>query len=273
MALPHRVKQLALTVGLSALFAVSTLIIDKWGGEAMPPAAKSLQKQSAPSSHKAASPIKKLDYGHYTIWLDCRVRGAVRFYYKATRDVGNEKRHSRFYLDGNVPKDCQQFNASTYKKKGQRYDRGHLVPANHLDHSKTAIKTSNYMANIIPQHANVNRGAWLLTEEITECYRDISPLTVFGGVIYGTTPEDDYFIKSHGIPTPEAMWKVIQREGDAIAWLVPNSDQASRKRLDDYLVSISELEQRVGLKMAIPEQLKGVRPARSWPLPRGCNKG
>ncbi|HIG39559.1 MAG TPA: hypothetical protein EYQ14_03340, partial [Gammaproteobacteria bacterium] len=43
--------------------------------------------------------------------------------------------------------------------KGQRYDRGHLVPANHLDYSKKAIKQSNYMTNILPQAANMNRGA------------------------------------------------------------------------------------------------------------------
>ena len=39
------------------------------------------------------------------------------------------------------------------------------------------------MTNILPQAANMNRGAWLLTEEITECYRDIDELLVIGGVI------------------------------------------------------------------------------------------
>ncbi|TXK92768.1 DNA/RNA endonuclease G, partial [Methylococcaceae bacterium HT1] len=64
----------------------------------------------------------------------------------------------RFYLDPKVPKECQQYSAKTYKAKDQRYDRGHLVPANHLDYSKTAIKASNTMTNILPQAANMNRG-------------------------------------------------------------------------------------------------------------------
>ncbi|CAK0752970.1 hypothetical protein CCP3SC5AM1_1940006 [Gammaproteobacteria bacterium] len=31
----------------------------------------------------------------------------------------------------------------------------------------------------------MNRGAWLMTEEIIECYRDISNLEVIGGPIWG----------------------------------------------------------------------------------------
>ena len=38
---------------------------------------------------------------------------------------------------------------------------------------------------ILPQSANMNRGAWLLTEEIVECYRDIGELLVIGGVVWG----------------------------------------------------------------------------------------
>jgi DNA/RNA endonuclease G (NUC1) len=43
------------------------------------------------------------------------------------------------------------------------------------------------MTNILPQAANMNRGTWLLTEEIIECYRDIDELLVIGGVIGGTS--------------------------------------------------------------------------------------
>lgn len=63
------------------------------------------------------------------------------------------------------------------------------------------------MTNILPQVAQMNRGAWLLTEEIVE-FRDIDELLVIGGVIWGNNPADDYFILSHGVKTPDAFWKV-----------------------------------------------------------------
>ena len=114
-----------------------------------------------------AAEIKRLDYEGFTVWVDCEKRGAVKFQYNAQRDTGNFKRKKSFYYDPDLPKNCQQTSTKSYKEPGQRYDRGHLVPANHLDYSKKAIKQSNYMTNILPQAANMNRGAWLLTEEIT----------------------------------------------------------------------------------------------------------
>lgn len=83
-----------------------------------------------------ASGVLKLDYDGFTVWLDCAERGAIKFRYTAQRDTGKLKRHDTFYLDPNVPAECQQKSAKAY---GRRYDRGHLVPANHLDHSKAAF--------------------------------------------------------------------------------------------------------------------------------------
>ena len=34
------------------------------------------------------------------------------------------------------------------------------------------------MTNILPQAASMNRDAWLLTEEMTECYCDINELLI-----------------------------------------------------------------------------------------------
>jgi len=39
------------------------------------------------------------------------------------------------------------------------------------------------MINILPQAASMNRGAWVLTEEKTECYRDIDELLIIGDVL------------------------------------------------------------------------------------------
>ncbi len=224
--------------------------------------------------------ILKLDYTGFTVWLDCDIKGAVRFRYNAQRDTGNAKRHHKFYLDKNVPKHCQQNTTKSYKGKQKtgRYDRGHLVPANHMDSDPKAIHDSNYMTNIIPQAANANRGAWLQTEEIIECYRDIDELLVVGGVIWGNDTSDDYFYRSHGIRTPDSMWKVVLRgaKGDerVISWIVPNTQDAKRKKLDKYIVSVSDIEQMTGQKInEVPDYLKDDKARSSWLIPKGCNKG
>jgi endonuclease G, mitochondrial len=220
----------------------------------------------------AHAEILRLDYEGFTIWVDCEKRGAVRFRYNAQHDEGNNKRQRKFYFAPSVPKGCQQTSTKPYKKAGARYDRGHLVPANHLDYSRLAIRQSNYMVNILPQAANMNRGAWLYTEEITECYRDIDELLIIGGVVWGSNPSDDYFIQSHGVKTPDAFWKVVIRSNRVIAWLIPNSQQATRKRIDDYLISLEDLEEITGETFPVDQYLKFEKPERSWLIPRGCNK-
>ncbi|MGZ8189397.1 MAG: DNA/RNA non-specific endonuclease [Methylosarcina sp.] len=47
-------------------------------------------------------------------------------------DTGSAKRYNQFFLDPDVPSECQQTTAKGYVNG---YDRGHLVPANHLDQS------------------------------------------------------------------------------------------------------------------------------------------
>jgi endonuclease G len=221
-----------------------------------------------------AEKLIKLNYEGFTIWLDCNRHGAVKFQYNAQHDTGTAKRSDKFFLDPNVPKECQQKTAKAY---GNNYDRGHQVPANHLDFSESAITASNTMTNILPQAANMNRGAWLRTEEIIECYRDIDELLVLGGVIWGNNKADDYFLASHGVATPDAFWKVVIRgtgqDEQAIAWVVPNTKEATQQKLDDYLVSVQQIERLIGEKIAVADYVKHDKLASSWLIPKGCNKG
>jgi endonuclease G len=221
-----------------------------------------------------ANSLLRLDYEGFTVWLDCARRGAIKFRYNAQHDTGIAKRYDDFFLDPHVPAACQQISSKAY---GHNYDRGHLVPANHLDASASAIKATNTMTNILPQAANMNRGAWLLTEEIVECYRDIDDLLVIGGVIWGNNPADDHFVRSHGVQTPDAFWKVIIRgtgqDERTIAWIVPNSTEATKKNLDQYLVSVDELERVTSEEIPVADYAKHDKPTVSWLIPIGCNKG
>ena len=217
--------------------------------------------------------VLKLDYQGFTLWLDCEKRGAVKFQYNLQHDSGNEPGAKDFKLDPSVPKECQQTSTADY---GHGYDRGRQVPANHLDYSPEAIMQSNYMTNILPQTMQMAQGAWLQTEQIIECYRDIDKLLVIGGVIWGDNPADDYFVKSHGVKTPDAFWKVVIRgagkDEQAIAWVVPNTKDATQNNLDDYLVSLGELEIITGEKIPVANFVKNDKPSASWVIPAGCKR-
>ncbi|CAG0994775.1 Nuclease [Myxococcaceae bacterium] len=214
--------------------------------------------------------LLRLDYEGFTVWLDCKERGPVKFRYNAQRDTGSATRADNFTLDPSIPKECQQTSAAAY---GQGYDRGHQVPANHLDASPVAIKQSNFMTNILPQTSQMNRGAWLLTEEIVECYRDIDELLVMGGVIWGNNPADDYFVKSHGVKTPDAFWKVVVRgSGNSIAWIVPNTKDATKGKLDSHIVTVEQIEKLTGERLPVTGDARTTKPKGSWVVPIGCDK-
>ncbi len=241
---------------------------------------ESIEPTTAPITHdnaeicKVSDNILKLDYSGFTLWLDCSKRGAIKFQYVAQHDTGSFKRYDKFSLDPKVPKECQQYSAKAY---GMKYDRGHQVPANHMDNSEASIRQTNYMTNILPQAANMNRGAWYQTEKITECYRDIAELLVIGGVIWGNNAADDYFVQSHGVKTPDAFWKVIVRgvgsDQRTIAWRVPNSQETIGKRLDQYLISVDEIEKITGEKIPVADYAKHKKLSASWHIPVGCNEG
>jgi endonuclease G, mitochondrial len=218
-----------------------------------------------------AKPIKHLAYEGFTVWIDCAIRGLIQFQYAIGADTGNFPRSQDFARYPTVPKKCRQKSTRSY---GKGYGRGHMVPANHMDGSQTAILQTNHMTNILPQAHALNEGAWLATEEIIECYRDLEPLQVYGGVIWGRNTKNDRFEKSHGIKTPDYFWKVVVRsDGQALGWIFPNTAAPTYDLLDRYLVTLADLETRIKQTLPIEEWARRAIPTTSWPLPADCNKG
>lgn len=152
------------------------------------------------------------------------------------------------------------------------------MPSNQMDHSELAIRQAHYMSNIVPQAAPFNQGIWVRTEEVSECYRDLAPVQVYGGVVYDN-PANDFFLESHGIRTPDGFWKTILTTGvdgqtRAIGWYIPN--QATLEPLDRYIRSIAELEGLLGadtVSIEASDEVKAPKPKRTWPRPRDCDLG
>ena len=99
-------------------------------------------------------------------------------------------------------------------------------------------------------------------------------------MVHGDTASDtnDFYLSSHGIRTPEFLWKALittdpaTGAGKAIAWLIPNTTGLGA--LDRYIVSIAELEQRLGaasVRISASAALKAMKPQTTWALPSGCS--
>lgn len=59
----------------------------------------------------------------------------------------------------------------------------------------------------------------------------------------------------------------------AIAWIVPNSQDATAKRLDQYLVSVDDIENAIGEKIPLADYAKHDKLNVCWQLPVGCDEG
>jgi len=204
---------------------------------------------------------RQVDYQGFTLWLDCDKRAATRFEYSLGKDTGDVKRTgSEYRLDPSLG-DCQQLSTKSYwKESGKTHQRGHLVAFNHLDYSPESAADANQMANILPQHKTMNMGAWKVTEEITECFREFGTLLVVGGAIWD---DETRMLEVHGVDIPDYFWKVIIRDDEAIAWIMPNDKTATAEALDTFLVGLKEVEKETGVTFDLGYD-KDAKPERSW---------
>lgn len=251
---------------LISLLLIATLVFTGCGGGST----SNPQQTSFPTNRLS------LDYGGFRLLYDCDLKSAIRFEYELGTDSGNFNRPTTFNLDPNLSKNCaQQMTTNSYASVVSGWDRGHLVASNHMDYDAAYLLSANYMTNIVPQLASFNQGLWKETENITECYRDLARIQVIGGVIYSDS-SNDFFLASHGIKSPDYFWKTLittnsNNQIETISWLFPN--QNGLTNLNSFIVSIDELERRVGadlIGLDLGIAIKLQKAPKSWEVPKNC---
>ena len=222
------------------------------------------------SKNSSNDNVVVIDYGFYQLNYNCDKGGFDNFSYTTVPDSGNLDRYGSFHYDDQVGKLCNYSNArirkakntKTYKspsRKHAQYDRGHGTHQNIWDHDKNLMKETNYMANIVPQEKNQNRrGLWRLSEETTECYRDLDTVKVVGGNIWGNDSSNDYFVKSHGVVTPDYLFKIILINNEPYSFIIPNTSEVTRDNYSNYMVSISDIENKTGYTFDFNDNIKSI---------------
>lgn len=253
-----------------------------------------------------------LQYDFFFIQYNCDKKGFDYFEYDTVKDTGNLPRLEPFHQEERLPKDCRQKSTGTYKKpkliaskeyidvamqkikddgfvkafkdsmknaqpltveSNQQFDRGHGNHQNIWDHNAKYMYETNSMANVVPQDSELNRkGLWRHLEKVTECFRDDHSVHVIGGNFWGTNTVNDYFMESHGVVTPDYLWKVLLIDGTKIyAYFMPNDSTPTAYNGNNYITTVSWLEKQLGYKINVPESLKSVKATSTPKYPKSCS--
>ncbi|MCA1771630.1 MAG: DNA/RNA non-specific endonuclease [Halomonas sp.] len=137
---------------------------------------------------------------------------------------------------------------------GSGYDRGHLAPnyAIAAVHGRSAQLDTFYMSNMTPQRPKLNRQLWQRLEEAVMDHfaPRFDRLQIITGPVFPDNFMDNAFNRVGLVEVPEAFYKIIVAPHDeaplALAFIMPQ-DVRGNEPLDDYLVSIDDIETRTGL--------------------------
>ncbi|EWG98599.1 DNA/RNA non-specific endonuclease [Halomonas sp. BC04] len=161
---------------------------------------------------------------------------------------------------------------------GSGYDRGHLAPnyAIAVVHGREAQQQSFLMSNISPQSPDLNRRLWQRLEEVVidHFVPRFGVVQVITGPVFPERFLDNVTNRVGLVEIPEAFYKIVVVPADepmGLAFIMPQ-DVRGDEPLDDYLVSIDEVEARTGLNFfpRLPEEtaevLEGEVVAEGWAL-------
>lgn len=178
----------------------------------------------------------------------------------STRLLGEANRKQcKFRPDPSVPELFTAHNED-YLKSG--WSRGHMAPAGDNKSSEQAMAETFYLSNIVPQNYENNAGFWnrleMYCRELTERFSDV---WVVSGPLMKPQITDDgkktvsyQLIGKDEVAVPTHLYKVILAQkdpsSDALAvgaFVVPNAPIGFQHQLQEFQVSVCDLERESGL--------------------------
>ncbi len=165
--------------------------------------------------------------------------------YKLTAEMLNHeteyKRSDNFRPDPAV-KSAQ---LKDYSRKG--YDRGHLCPAEDFAYDWDLMDETFFMSNMTPQVPDFNRGIWKdLEGNVRKWAQKYGEIYIVTGPLLD---DADEYIGVSKVTIPKAFYKIIYynhpNNPRAIAYIIQN--QISTEILDEFVVSIDDIEKRTGI--------------------------
>ena len=129
-----------------------------------------------------------------------------------------------------------------------KYDRGHMAPLGSFD-GTPGWEEVNYLSNITPQKAALNRGPWKQLESVerTLIQTCLAAYVICGTLYESSMPSLPSADEPHVVPS--SFWKVVvcQTSKDTLvaSFIFPQEVQQSASYLD-FSTTLQEVEQRSG---------------------------
>ena len=155
---------------------------------------------------------------------------------------GNEKRAKRFFADARLPSG-ERAELEDYKNSG--YSRGHMAPAGDMT-TPAAMAQSFSLANMVPQNAQHNGGAWNKIEQDTRHYVKRAKGDVFvitGPVFTDAAPR----IGANGVKVPTYLFKLVYDATTLRAWA--HWQENREGETVGQPISYQELVKRTGVEL------------------------
>ncbi|MBV5261983.1 DNA/RNA non-specific endonuclease [Synechococcus moorigangaii CMS01] len=126
----------------------------------------------------------------------------------------------------------------------RNYDRGHLAPL--ASFRGKNWQQVNYLSNITPQKASLNRGAWKDLEEYErDLVREYGEVYVIVGTSYDNQPLS-LINADEPNDIPDYFWRIIQYNNTTEAYFFPQ-DTPSGTDFRQGKTTVNEIEQQSGL--------------------------
>jgi len=188
--------------------------------------------------------LRELCYEAFAVLHSGKTRTPVFVVQRLNRqsiEDADEKRAKRFFADARLPS-AERAELEDYKGSG--YSRGHLAPAGDMP-TPSAMVQSFSLANVVPQNAQHNSGAWSKIEQNTRHYVRRAKGDVF--VITGSVfAEDAPQIGANGVRVPSYLYKLVYDATTHRAWA--HWQQNREGEAVSRPISYGELVDRTGVE-------------------------
>ena len=159
------------------------------------------------------------------------------------------------HTDGEYPRDNNYYEdedvsfpkATNEDYKGSGWSKGHMCPAGDNKWDAEAMRESNLLTNICPQHSSLNSGLWNVIErDCRKWAKRYGELYIVCGPVLLNKEHETIGINK--IVVPEAFFKVILRlkpEPTAIGFVIRNNE--GKKKKDQYINTVDDVERITGI--------------------------
>ena len=195
-------------------------------------------------THIPMGKLRELCYEAFAVLHSGESRTPVFVAQRLNRQIladADQTRADRFFADARLPRNER---AELEDYKGSGYSRGHMAPAADMP-TRTAMAQSFSLANMVPQDAQHNGGAWAKIEQDTRKYvrRAQGNVYVITGPVFSLGSE---LVGSSGVRVPSYLYKLVYDESTGRAWAHWQANRAGERA--SRPITYKELVSRTGIE-------------------------